>query len=155
MPVRKPVSDLARHRMRKAKLSHKQMRFVREYAELGNGAEAARRAGYKPKAAKEIAHENLTKPHVASAVEAESLRLAAEISPQRVQARLDRISHAAEEAGQFGPAVRAEELLGKSIGMWIDLQLSGEMNDSHISALLGIARARQLEHVDNADSDDD
>ena len=44
-----------------------------------------------------------------------------------VQRRLDEISHEAQEAGQFGPAVRAEELLGRSIGMWIDrsLQLTG------------------------------
>ena len=36
------------------------------------------------------------------------------MTPQRVQRRLDEIGRAAQEAGQFGPAVRAEELLGKS-----------------------------------------
>ena len=39
---------------------------------------------------------------------------------QRVQRRLDEISHEAQADGQYGPAVRAEELLGKSIGMWVD-----------------------------------
>ena len=74
---------------------------------------------------------------------------------ERVQRRLDAISHNAEAAGQFGPAVRAEELLGKSIGMWIDqsLQLLGTLNDSHIAALLEVARKRQAEPIDLADDE--
>ena len=73
----------------------------------------------------------------------------------RVQQRLDEISHEAQASGQFGPAVRAEELLGRSVGMFIDrsIQLSGTMNDSHISALLEIARKRQAEPVDLADEE--
>ena len=51
------------------------------------------------------------------------------------------------------PAVRAEELLGKSIGMWIDqsIQLSGALNGSHIAALLEQARKRQQEPIDLED----
>jgi hypothetical protein len=80
-----------------------------------------------------------------------------EITLDRVQRRLDTISHNAEAAGQFGPAVRAEELLGKSIGMFIDrsIQLSGQMNDGHIQALLDLARRRQAEPVDLADDETD
>jgi hypothetical protein len=72
-----------------------------------------------------------------------------------VKRRLDEISHASQEAGQFGPAVRAEELLGRSIGMWIDrsLQLAGQLNDSHISALLELARKRQAEPIELADDE--
>ena len=75
------------------------------------------------------------------------------VTPLRVQQRLDEISHEAQSAGQFGPAVRAEELLGKSIGMWIDrsLQLTGQLNDSHVSALLEVARRRREEPIDLAD----
>jgi hypothetical protein len=67
--------------------------------------------------------------------------------------RLHDISLAAQEAGQFGPAVRAEELLGKSIGMFIDrsLQLSGALKDEHIAALIELARKRQAEPIDLAD----
>ena len=80
-----------------------------------------------------------------------------EVTPQRVQRRLDEIGRAAQEAGQFGPAVRAEELLGKIIGMWIDqsLQLTGQFNDSHVTALLELARKRQAEPVDLADDETD
>ena len=79
------------------------------------------------------------------------------MTPVRVQRRLHDISHAAQEAGQFGPAVRAEELLGRVIGMWIDrsLQLSGQLNDSHVTALLELARKRQAEPIDLADDEAD
>jgi hypothetical protein len=68
----------------------------------------------------------------------------------RVRRRLDEISHEAQAAGQFGAATRCEELLGRSIGMFIDrsLQLSGQLNDSHVSALLELARKRQAEPID-------
>src|SRR5215831_13439900 len=111
----KPVSVESRQRMSRAKLSIKQQRFVQQYAYLGNAAEAARKAGYKPKAAKEMGCENLTKPHVRAAVDREMQRIAMEVTPDRVRRRLDTISHNAEAAGQFGPAVRAEELLGRSV----------------------------------------
>jgi hypothetical protein len=151
----KTVSCETRQRLSRAQLSLKQQRFVQEYASLGNAAEAARKAGYKPKAAKEIGYENLTKPHVRAAVSREMARVGAEITAGRVQRRLDEIGRAAQEAGQFGPAVRAEELLGKSIGMFIDrsLQLSGQLNDSHVQALLDLARRRQAEPVELEDDE--
>ena len=154
----KPVSLETRKRQSRAQLSLKQMRFVKEYAALGNASEAARRAGYRasPRVG-QIAHENLKKPAVASAIRAEIQRLDAEVTPQRVQRRLDEIGRAAQDAGQFGPAVRAEELLGKSVGMWIDrsLQLTGQLNDSHVTALLELARKRQAEPIDLADDETD
>ena len=149
------VSETTRQRLRQAHLSRKQQHFVEEYVHLANGAEAARRAGYKPKAARQMASENLSKPDVKAAVEREIARIALEITPTRVKRRLDTISHNAEAAGQFGPAVRAEELLGKSIGMWVDqsLQLSGQLKDEHIQALMDLAKKRQAEPVDLADDD--
>src|SRR5215475_11060608 len=132
VPMTKPVSLETRQRQSRAQLSLKQMRFVKEYAHLGNGSEAARRAGYKPgPRIGQIAVENLQKPAVVAALKQELARMELEVTPQRVQRRLHDISLAAQEAAQFGPAVRAEELLGKSIGMWIDqrLQLTGQLND--------------------------
>jgi hypothetical protein len=79
--------------------------------------------------------------------------IAVDYGPKRVQRRLHEISHASQEAGQFGPAVRSEELLGKSCGMWIEqsIALTGTMNDTHIAALLELARKRQQEPIDLAD----
>lgn len=47
--------------MKKRKLTEKQERFIDYYIELGNATEAARRAGYSEKTAKQIGNENLTK----------------------------------------------------------------------------------------------
>ena len=107
------VSQEARQNMARARLSLKQERFVREYAASGNASSAARKAGYKlSKATHTTGWENLQKPAVKSAIAREIARIELEITPKRVQRRLDEISHEAQSAGQFGPAVRAEELLG-------------------------------------------
>lgn len=47
--------------MKKRKLTEKQKRFIDYYIETGNATEAARRAGYSEKTAKQIGSENLTK----------------------------------------------------------------------------------------------
>jgi phage terminase small subunit len=141
----------------KHRLSQKQLKFIREYSATGNGAEAARTAGYKQGTAiYQQAAENLRKPLIQSEIAKEVAKLAVKITPDRVQRRLDEISHEAQGAGQFGPAVRAEELLGKSIGMWIDqsIQLSGTLQGSHVAALLEVARRRQQEPIDLADDGD-
>jgi len=143
-------------RQKQAALSRMQQRFVQEYvAANGNGTQAARKAGYKgtDNALGVQAHDNLRLPKVNSAIAQELAKIDADVTPRRVQRRLHEISHAAQEAGQFGPAVRAEELLGKSIGMWIDqtLQLQGVLKDEHITALLDIARQRRAEPVELED----
>lgn len=47
-----------------AKLTPKQKAFCDYYIETGNATEAAIKAGYSKKTAKETGHENLTKPHL-------------------------------------------------------------------------------------------
>ncbi len=49
-------------------LTIKQNRFIHEYLLNGNATSAAKKAGYSKKTAREIGHENLTKPHVAEAI---------------------------------------------------------------------------------------
>jgi len=137
--------------MSRAALSVKQERFVKEYARTGNGAGSARKAGYKPKASAEIAYENLGKPQIIAAVAQERAKIAWKVDSDRVQRRLDEISHEAQADGQYGPAVRAEELLGKSIGMWVDQSVNISVSSEHVQALLNQARQRQLEPIDNSD----
>ena len=50
------------------KLTLKQSRFVDNYVVCGNASEAARKAGYSPKTAGEIGHENLKKPEIRGAI---------------------------------------------------------------------------------------
>lgn len=60
-----------------AKLTDKQELFAREYLKDLNATQAAIRAGYSEKTAKEAGYENLTKPHV--------MELVAELKSQRVE----------------------------------------------------------------------
>jgi len=50
-------------------LSNKQRVFVDEYLKCWNAAEAARRAGYSEKTAREIGRENLAKPYIKSEID--------------------------------------------------------------------------------------
>ena len=52
-----------------ANLTPKQQRFVEEYLKDLNATQAAIRAGYSEKTAKEIGSENLTKPNIAKAIQ--------------------------------------------------------------------------------------
>jgi len=141
--------------IKRAHLSRKQERFIAEYdAANGNATEAARRAGYKNGSAISVqAHENLRKPKIRNEIARLDALIAARMTPNRVKRRLDEISHNSERAGQFGPAVRAEELIGKSLGMWVEqsINLQGQLKDEHIQALLEIARQRQAKPIDLAD----
>lgn len=55
--------------VRVARLSVKQKRFIDEYLIDLNATQAAIRAGYSPKSAKEIGCENLTKPNIKAAID--------------------------------------------------------------------------------------
>lgn len=77
------------------RLSEQRRRFVRAYVlNGGNGAEAAREAGYSEKTARSQAHRLLTLDDVQEAVAAEAHRLAA-----KVEATVDRV---VEELGYVG-----------------------------------------------------
>lgn len=52
------------------KWTPRQRLFVKHYLDTWNGAESARLAGYSEHTAKEIARENLTKPHIKAVVDA-------------------------------------------------------------------------------------
>lgn len=54
---------------KKDELTEKQKIFCREYILDWNGSRAARTAGYSEDSAKEIASENLTKPHIQAYIE--------------------------------------------------------------------------------------
>lgn len=75
-------------------LNPKQAAFVREYLVDRNATQAAIRAGYSPKTAKEIGHENLTKPHVRAAIDAGTAKQteAAGITGDRILRELGRIA---------------------------------------------------------------
>lgn len=68
------------------KLTVKHARFIEEYLMSGNGAEAARKAGYSVHTAKARAHELLHTPAIAEAIKARQAKLAAkyEVTQERI-----------------------------------------------------------------------
>jgi len=58
----------------------RQERFCLEYIRTGNGTRSAIAAGYSRKTARQIAHENLTKPHILARI----AELQAEISNSKI-----------------------------------------------------------------------
>jgi phage terminase small subunit len=87
-------------------LTAKQARFVDEYLVDFNGAQAAIRAGYSRKAAKEVASRLLTYAHVSKAVERHA---------QEASERL-KITREAVLQGLLGAAAMAKEE-GSTVGM--------------------------------------
>ena len=89
-----------------------------EYLACNNGAEAARRAGYSEHTAKEIAHENLTKPHVQEALEAKRTEQLGDIE-SRTDWLVNRLTtEATDKKNGESTRVRALEVLGKVFGSY-------------------------------------
>ena len=123
-------------RPKRAELTLKQAAFAPEYVRAkGNGTKAAKAAGYAESGAHVEASRLLRNPKVV----AEIVRLTRkhEISADRVLTRLDNLSIKAEEDGQYSVSAKCEELLGKSLGMWIDRSVSVnlDLNGEHLRAL--------------------
>lgn len=76
------------------KLTAKQKAFVKEYLVDLNATQAAIRAGYSERTAKETGYENLTKPHIAAAIEKAMEKRAdkVEITQERVLEELSYIA---------------------------------------------------------------
>jgi phage terminase small subunit len=62
-------SEVGDHVMVKGKLTEKQKRFADYYVELGNATEAAIKAGYSKKTARQVGSENLSKPYILAYIE--------------------------------------------------------------------------------------
>lgn len=123
------------------KLTEKQRRFADYYIETGNGAEAARRAGYKGTNHDNIATENLRKLAIRSYIdermaEKDSQRIASQdeiletltkiLRGEEVGTELVGVGKGAQDVEQLPPSIeakiRAAELLGKRYVLWTDKQ---------------------------------
>jgi phage terminase small subunit len=134
--------------MMAAKLTPKQRKFADYYIELGNATEAARKAGYSKKTAKQIGQENLTKPDLKIYIDErmKKIQSAKVMDQQEIIEFLSSIARGEvkEETliglgmGEQGTTqievsakdrIKAAELLGKRYAMWTDkLDLSGDLS---------------------------
>ena len=105
-----------------ANLTPKQQRFVEEYLIDLNATQAAIRAGYSEKTAKEIGSENLTKPNIAKVIaEAqEKLSNKAQVTVEMVVQGLLNEAKDLSEGSTQSARVSAWAHLGKHLGMFKD-----------------------------------
>ena len=109
-------------------LTDKQQRFVDEYLIDLNATQAAIRAGYSEKTAKEIGSENLTKPNIAKAIQEAQSRLSnkAQVTVEMVVQGLLKEAQDYAEGSTQSARVSAWAHLGKHLGMFTEkVQHSG------------------------------
>ena len=132
--------------MKEKKLTPKQKAFAREYIKDNNGKEAAIRAGYDEKYAKQQAYENLTKPYLKEVIQEKQAVLAekAQISAEFVINNFLEILNFNKQIEEFyqgdgenirvkkkmidaQAALKASEMLGKHLGLFVEkLQVTGK-----------------------------
>ena len=105
-------------------LTPKQAAFVREYLVDRNGAQAAIRAGYSRKAARQQGSRLLAHGDVREAVDKAQAKLA-EVTEVDAAWVLRKLTHEAQIADHAASRIRATELIGKHIGMFVERREQG------------------------------
>jgi phage terminase small subunit len=116
-------------------LTAKQQRFVAEYLLDLNATQAAIRAGYSRKTARQIGTENLAKPALQEAIQAgmASRSVQTGIDQQYVLQGLRREAEFAGKGCSHAARVTALGLLGKHLGMFRDkIEHSGSVVQTHV-----------------------
>ena len=98
-------------------LTERQRRFIEEYLACGNGAEAARRAGYSEGIAKVQASENLTKQNVKAELDRRRQEMSEDSEDRRAK-WISRLEGLADSAEKDADKLRAIEGLFKAEG-WL------------------------------------
>ena len=121
--------------MDKNPLNHRQQRFVEEFIVDLNCTQAAVRAGYSVKTAKQIGSRLLTHVDVALAIEKKKAELAERTGATQewVIEKLQAVHEASMERTKAGTAYnpaaanRSLELIGKHGGMWQEGHVAGDI----------------------------
>ncbi len=104
-------------------MTQKKRNFIEAYLECGNGAEAARRAGYSEKDAKGAAYRLLNNDQpVMEAIEARraAVRDRTDFTMDTLMAEFDEGRKLADKTGNASALVRASEMKGKASGLILD-----------------------------------
>ena len=120
----------------KPDLNHRQQRFVEEFIVDLNCTQAAVRAGYSVKTAKQIGSRLLTHVDVQAAIEegkadlAERTGKSQEWVIEKLTAVHDASMEKSEDGGFANPAAanKSLELIGKHGGMWQEGHVAGDIN---------------------------
>src|SRR5690625_1440575 len=123
------------------KLTIKQQKFADYYIESGNATQAAIRAGYSKRSARQIADENLAKPYIKAYIdkrmeELQSERIASqqeivefltaviggEATGTEIVGKGKGYQEVQQEPPSLAEKTKAAELLGKRYAMWTEKQ---------------------------------
>lgn len=106
------------------KLTPKQKKFCQYIASGLNATQAALKAGYSKRSAKQIANENLTKPYLQKVVEenAEKNQQKFEYTREQHFKELTELEELARKQRNIPAAIKAAELKGKLCGLYIERQ---------------------------------
>ena len=106
-------------------MTERQQRFVLEYVKDANATQAAKRAGFSAKTARQAGTRMLSLVAVCDAVKAARgpVLLASQVTLESHLAELARLRDRALALEQTGPAVRAEECRGKAAGLYVERQM--------------------------------
>jgi phage terminase small subunit len=121
-------------------LTAKQRAFVTEYMKDRNATQAALRAGYSKKAAGSVGSNLLKHPVVAKMIadQEEANQVDALITVDKIVHRLNKI--ACDEHEKTSDRIRADELLGKHLGMFTErVEMKGQI-DTAVTKLDGILK---------------
>jgi phage terminase small subunit len=119
-------------------LRPKQQRFVDEYLIDLNATQAAIRAGYSAKTARQIGEQNLSKIDIKEAIQA---RMAArsqntEVTQEWVVMAIKKNYEEARTEKEFNAVNKALELLGKHVGMFNKVELDGTIKFQAIERVI-------------------
>lgn len=116
-------------------MTAKQRAFTVEYMKDKNATQAAIRAGYSEKTARSIGNELLAKPDIAQKIGEleEAARVKAGITVDTIVERLNSIAQ--NPNAKDSDRIRADELLGKYLGMFTErVEMKGQL-DTTVSKL--------------------
>ena len=119
-------------------LNAKQRAFTVEYMKDKNATQAAIRAGYSEKTARSIGNELLAKPDIQKAIEdmEKAAQIKAGITVEKIVERINKIAEDPNTAPR--DRLKADELLGKYLGMFTErVEMKGQL-DTTVSKLDGI-----------------
>lgn len=119
-------------------LNKKQHAFTVEYVKDHNATQAAIRAGYSARTAGSQSHDLLKKPEIQDAIQEleDAARARAGITVDTIVQRLNRIAE--NEDARDADRIKADELLGKYLGMFTDkVKVEGQI-DTNVTKLDGI-----------------
>ena len=103
-------------------LTWKQEQFAQEFVKSMNTVDAAKKAGYGETYAKAKAHRILRNEKVAKRIEQIRREMSAHttITPEEVLRRVYKIADKADNAQDYGNALRALDQVGRLLGMYVD-----------------------------------